>query len=217
MPSIGIEVSADALDFFLSDMSFSDKVPISSKVSNLSKLHNSVFRISDKVLEGEITLFEEDGGFKNPLLNNETQISLLSTAESVISGSKADSSIRLGDKTAFTYSNPSYVHNTINGWKKDLNKLKVFSQSTYTKSSQWIKSWLNTDSQSSEESSLAESRRRMKNVAVGLFAKLQEKNKSTEGVDNKEVTRDDTKVDYFNKVMSNISTGKIYIPNYAAC
>ena len=123
--------------------------------------------------------FKEGGeGFVNPfrtqrmfrILAQSLAMREMDISENSILGS--------GGKTYFAYSNPTYLSNKINEWKKDTSELEELASDTINRSSRWIKYLLgynDKDQFGKEESDfdtskrLERSRERLDKLEMGLL------------------------------------------------
>jgi hypothetical protein len=152
----------------------------------------------------------------NPFDNQEV-IKLLSRAKSLFEINMAENNILANNgKSYFAYSNPSYLHNTVNEWKRDSSELEKLSTKSYHKNSRWINYLLNTEKSrlgvliaSNAEKRNKESKRRIKEVNIGLESSFKSKGEN-DGKDIKEISPVDALNNSIAKTLGHRAGGKSY-------
>lgn len=152
----------------------------------------------------------------NPFDNQEV-VKLLSRAKSLFEINMAENNVLANNgKSYFAYSNPSYLHNTINEWKRDASELEKLSTRAYHKSSRWINYLLNTEKSrlgvliaSNADKRAKESKRRINEVSVGLDSSFKSKGEN-DGKDIKEISPVDALNNAIAKTLGHKAGGKSY-------
>lgn len=152
----------------------------------------------------------------NPFDNQEV-VKLLSRAKSLFEINMAENNVLANKgKSYFAYSNPSYLHNTINEWKRDSSELEKLSTRAYHKNSRWINYLLNTEKSrlgvliaSNADKRNKESERRINEVNAGLDSSFKSKGEN-DGKDIKEISPVDALNNAIAKTLGHKAGGKSY-------
>lgn len=184
-------------------------------VESVLDLYSSFDYLSKYILDTKN--FTQGDEKLNPF-ENQDGIKLLSKAKSLFEVNMAENNILANNgKSYFSYSNPSYLHNITNQWKKDSTGLEQMSLNAYNKGSRWIKYLLN--SETNRQGALIarnsierekESKRRIDNVQIGLDSSFKSRGENN-GKDTKEISPVDALNNAISKVLGNkIVGGKNY-------
>ena len=163
------------------------------------------------------TVFYTDGEFNNPFDNQES-IKALSRAKAMFERDIAENNI-LGNegKSYFTYSLPSYIHNTVNQWKGDPSELDELATRIYNGNSLWLNHLLGTSKNDVDsiiigngESREAQKLENIAKIKVMLSSSFKSKGKN-DGKDNKTISFVDAVNDSVSKSLGHrIVGGKNY-------
>lgn len=152
----------------------------------------------------------------NPFDNQEV-VKLLSRAKALFEINMAENNILANDgKSYFAYSNPSYLHNVVNEWKRDTSELEKLAVSAYHKSSRWLNYFLNTEKSrqgvliaSNAGKRNKESKRRIGEINIGIDSSFKSKGEN-DGKDIKEISPVDALNNAIAKTLGHKAGGKSY-------
>lgn len=141
----------------------------------------------------------------------------LAQAEAFYKEDTSEDTIRRGSKMYWSYSKPSYLSNTINAFKTHKQLLVDLLERPINRHSVWAKHLLGLDSTTTGDYKYSQGTRnklsdsRLEKLELGIFNSFQLQDKSSEAVDNREISTTDMIVDEMNKVLRGTmksSTGK---------
>jgi len=152
----------------------------------------------------------------NPFDNQEV-VKLLSRAKALFEINMAENNVLANNgKSYFAYSNPSYLHNVINEWKRDASELDKLAVSPYHKGSLWLKYLLNAEKSrqgvliaSNASKREKESKRRISEIQIGLDSSFKSKGEN-DGKDTKEISPVDALNNAIAKTLGHKAGGKNY-------
>lgn len=178
-------------------------------------LFTSIDRTIAYILDPK-TLFSVNGENINPF-DDQSGIKILSKAKSLFEINMAENNVLANNgKSYFTYSNPSYLHNAVNEWKRDNSMVGKLSIRAFNKNSRWIKYLTNTETNrhgvlisSNAEERQKESKRRISEVEIGLASSFKSKQEN-DGKDPKEISPIDALNDSISKVLGHKKGAKTY-------
>lgn len=146
----------------------------------------------EKVGKGD-SLETADGARVN-VFKDQSRVLAFAEAVGMREDDMAEASVLLAKgKTAYAYSNPTYVSNKINEWRSDPSSLEALSMEVGKENSQWIDYLLAKDlirEGVSNEKVELERQNRLDKFKSGLDSSFKSKGKN-DGVDNTEITTND--------------------------
>lgn len=126
---IGIEIEGRHLEAFIRI----NKNPL----HNVNKLISITKQAISKAKSSKTLIV--NGEYKSPF-EGEPIITLLGQAKGIYAMDMSDNVILMNDgKMAWTYSNPSYIHNKVNTWKNDPEKRAEMNAIAFNQNSRWAK------------------------------------------------------------------------------
>lgn len=198
-------ITPDAMDIFLKQFKFNEPA-------------NNAYNIMYQQYQGKLInlknlLSDIESGSLNTITNNPfTNRSNLifngiAEAEDYFNETSGESTVFSNDKTFWTQTRPSYISNRINSIKNNSKILKNLLNSNYGKSSLWSKHLLGEERNTTGDyvqtlkARESSSEKRLKLLQLSTFNSFQEQNKSSEGNDNKTISKVDQLADKLNKVV----------------
>ena len=143
-----------------------------------------------RILSKDFKFKTYDSALEN-VFNKESSIKALAYSIGFMKSDMSDKSVLLSQgKTAYAVSNPTYVSNKINEWKKDKEQLRNLSRDVSKKNSQWISYLLANDIKDDKNEQEKISNERLDGLIAGLDSSFTSKGKN-DGVDNKSITIND--------------------------
>ena len=154
----------------------------------VNHLYKSINHIFKDILKSGHQFASEEGAFDN-IFNKENSTRAFAEAVGWRMSDMADASVLLSQgKTGYTVTNPTYVSNTINEWKKDPSVLRALSMDVSKENSLWIRHLLALDEYTEDRQRI--SNERLDNLKAGLDASFTSKGKN-DAVDNTSITTND--------------------------
>tara|TARA_R110002049_G_scaffold231127_2_gene403458 strand:- start:46003 stop:52398 length:6396 start_codon:yes stop_codon:yes gene_type:complete len=159
---------------------------IAQTIDNLYK--SLGFMLNDILSEG-FQFSNDTGSFEN-VFNREVFTKAFAEAVGFRMTDMSDSSVLLNQgKSGYTVSNPTYISNKINEWKKDPSQLEDMMMDISKKNSEWLGYLLALDKDKGEERR-NERMRRLDLFKAGLDSSFKSKGKN-DGVENISITTND--------------------------
>ena len=155
----------------------------------IDSLYKSLgFMLNDILKEGHE--FTNDAGAFENVFNREIFTKAFAEAVGFRMTDMSDSSVLLNQgKSGYTVSNPTYISNKINEWKKDPNQLENMMLDISKKNSEWLSYLLALDKDKGDERN-NERAKRLDSFKAGLDASFKSKGKN-DGVENTSITTND--------------------------
>ena len=200
LKGLGVETTKDGFSHYLDGLSPLN-LDVVDKLTNLNKLVDSINYFFTAASKNEINSAD-----KNPL-DTQKEFAKLAEAEAFFMNQGSDASIYTVGKTKWVYSYPSYLSNKLKQWKKDRNSLLThYNASEYNKRSHYMEYLLALDGEfvNAEEVS----QQRIEDFELNVFNSLQGEGNA---VDNKQISKNDTFADIYNKVLGFRKGAKSYV------
>ncbi len=186
------------------------------------RLVNGFRHAIDGVIKKEKTKFIKDNVWYNPF-KEESVIKELAKANRVRQNSITDNAILAnGGKSYYPYTNPTYITNKLNQWKREIENSPAGQETSLHKlasgkNSYWLNYLLGRDGiLRSEEEAKKESIKRIKDFKSGLSSSFKSKGENN-GVGNTEIKYGDAINEHITQMLgSRVSNGKSYFPTIAA-
>lgn len=161
------------------------------QVKSTDDLFRSVrFMINKTVTMPEHKFVDDNGDFLNPF-KTESGMKDLARAAAYRELDIAESTVLGPDgNTYFTYSNPTYINNKINEWKKDPSSLEELAALSINGNSQWIRYLLASDLEHNEKLQEKESQRRLDKLKSSIASSFTSAGKN-DGVNNVQISLQD--------------------------
>jgi predicted DNA binding CopG/RHH family protein len=207
---LGAEIKINDLVSYIRMTGGDEKAPVS-----MLDLFKSTDYMLKYILDPKTSLVAGDEKV-NPF-DNQDLIKLISKAKALFEINMAENNVLANNgKSYFAYSNPSYLHNVINEWKRDPSGLDKLAVKAYHKSSLWLNHMLNTEKSrmgvliaSNAEKREKESKRRIGEINIGLASSFKSKGEN-DGKDTKEISPVDALNDAIAKTLGHKAGGKSY-------
>lgn len=206
--SIGVDISENAFRYFISSLNNETTTDgkseyIKTLVSTISTLRQATSAL--KTSRFNIKKFNLITNYKSALFGP------LAEAEAFFNEDLTDTNVLANNKMYWAFSNPSYISNTLNKYKKNPETLRDLKNNPINGHSKWVDHLLGEekttdgDYKYDETDRAIESKKNLDTFELGLFTSFQEEGKAAEGVSNKDISETDQLIDEINKVeVSNI-------------
>lgn len=152
-------------------------------------LHKQISFLLNDILQPDFQFSTKDAGFEN-IFNRENSTRAFAEAVGMRMTDMADMSVLLNDgKTGYTVSNPTYISNKINEWKKDPSSLENMAMDKSKQNSVWLRYLLALDTPKGAERTKLRNER-LDGLKAGLDSSFKSRRKN-DGVDNTSITTND--------------------------
>ncbi len=169
---------------------------------------SGIMRIDDK---GNAAPMIVNGDFNNPF-RDQKYLKLLAKGVGMRDVDSAESSVLVAEgKNAYVYSNPSYISNKINEWKKDKSGLERLAKMPICKNSKFIRHLLALDIKNNKKKREEVSQERLEALSYSLASSFKSKGRSN-AVDNVKISLADQINDNITKILGQKIGGKSYFP-----
>jgi len=159
-------------------------------IDNLYQSIGFMLGAKDGILSDGFKFINESEAFEN-VFNRESFVKAFAEAVGFRMTDMSDSSVLLNQgKSGYTVSNPTYISNKINEWKKDQSGLEKMLMDKGKHNSEWISHLLALDVQDSVQERNKTIQNRLDNFKAGLDASFKSKGKN-DGVENTSITTND--------------------------
>jgi hypothetical protein len=154
-----------------------------------TNLYDAMDYMFKDITSGKFKFLTKNGGLEN-IFGSQSYIRAFADAVGYRETDIAEASVLLtSGKTGYSISNPTYLSNKINEWKKDKSGLESLTKEASNKNSVWINYLL-----ASEEEDIDERKKlsdeRLDNLKAGLDSSFKSQGKN-DGVSNTEITTND--------------------------
>ena len=183
----------------LNELSDKDRLEVFNKIN---KLANTL----DNYILKYITKNSKSDNFDvTKLFQSSNEINKLIKAQVFVNNNRSDSNVYVGGEKRWLYSNPSYLHMTLERWKKDpASLLKEYKSDVYLNGgSDWIRQWFELDREMDDDERIEVAKKNMANVKLGVLGELTLVN---EGDKKKNEYRKPTDVVYKDYLVNNVNT-----------
>lgn len=194
LPHLGLNINEASFNFAMNELK-------DYKIDE-AKLNQNYYHFVEntvKTLDSLLTNFTE----KKDILNT-YWYRQLAKAEAFYREDGSESSVFTAGETRYIYSNPSYLHNTTNGWKKNRQLLldEYNNQSSFEKGSALYEYLLAFDIENNEELQLSTSKERIENFKVNHFSSFRDKsNLKSKQKTNKDISKNEYIQDTINGLL----------------
>lgn len=155
----------------------------------IDNLHKSTEYMINSILKKDFKFVSKEGMYEN-IFNREIFTKAFAEAVGFRMTDMSDSSVLLNQgKSGYTVSNPTYVSNKINEWKKNPKELEDMMQEVSKKNSDWLSFLLALDIDEGVKRN-EKREERLDSFKVGLDSSFTSKGKN-DGVSNTEITTND--------------------------
>jgi hypothetical protein len=200
LKQLKVEVTSEGLDHYIYDTL--EEVTNDAVRQRIDGLLQGLDYLLTNILNDKITP-------SNNVLNNQKQFNDLAKSESVFTEDGSDSTV-FTKKMKWVFSKPSYVSNKINSWINDPKLLKEHIESTaFNKGSIVGKYLLALDKEYNNPDAV--SKERLSKLKYGIFNLMQQTEDAKNGVDSRDISKNDKVVDYINKILAPIRNAESWI------
>jgi len=194
LPSVGININEAAFNIALNEFS-NDKI-------DDAKLDQNYYNFIDNTLKTFEKMIENHNNGR-PILNT-YWYRQIAKGDAFFKEDGSESSVWTAGETRYLYSNPSYLHNKINTWKKDRQLLldEYNTLSDYEKNSSLYKYLLALDVLNNEDKQLTTSKDRIAKFQINHFSSFRDKdNKKGKAKTNKDISKNEYVKDTVNGLL----------------
>jgi len=182
------DITADDVNTMIIMNGGDKKIP--QTIDGLYKAIGYMLGTKNGILSEGYQFTNEAGSFEN-VFNQESFTKAFAEAVAFRMTDMSDSSVLLNQgKSGYTVSNPTYISNKINEWKKDISGLEKMLMDKGKHNSKWISHLLALDVTESTEERNNAIENRLNNLKAGLDSSFKSKGKN-DGVENTSITTND--------------------------
>ena len=187
---------------------------IDQTIDNIYKALGFMLSEKNGVLNENFSFVNESGAFEN-IFNRESFTKAFAEAVGIRMTDMADMSVLLNQgKSGYTITNPTYISNKINEWKKRPEELDELLKDMSKKNSRWIRHLLAKDKKEGKERNKAREER-LQDFKAGLDASFKSRGKN-DGKDNTSITTNDQINANLVQMLNEKIGGKSFFPTIIA-